>query len=744
MNAGAATGLVPGDGSGHHRGVLRRLRPLGSGPRRRVAARAIRPSRWCARSSPVSVERRALRAPRRDEPGRDGHGWDARARRALSLVLDDLVRVSSACARLAREHRDTPMAGRTLLQQAVPTTFGLKAAGWLIAVMDAARGSSSFARGPRRAAGRRRRTLSALASRASSCPPHTHASSTSRSPRSRGTRTACGSRSWAPRSRSPPGCWGRSVSIWSSSHRRVGEVREGGEGGLVCDAPQAEPGRRDVGAGRGALVRGHASVLTAALVAEHERAGGAWRAEWEALSGALAAAGGAASALAGSLEGLQVDAARMRANLDLSGGAVVAERLASTLTERLGRTTARSLVRDASLRASDSGRSLAEELGERDTGLTTGRGSTPRSTRPRTSAPRRPRRPRARTLRGRAREESGRRDAAPRPRRVCGCAGGRAVELARHDARDVGAAGRPAVRALPGRPQRPARARAHRSSTGRRGSTTSARTSSSCSTSSGSSARLVLRPVPRRSGGGWLALNQPAAGRPAGARVHGGVVPSAGDVGRAGGPRPDERRSRDRRVGARRWFRRLPRHALRRRDTLRGDAGVDAARGLRRLLRRARRRRPDRAPRRSRLRRSSSRARRIQRYRPPPARRSRPRSRARCTSSSRARPTSRTSSSRSCSRRRSAIWGRTGRAHDRRGTDEIHARGMGVRRAVLGNARRPRDRAHDAFHGGLPGPDHALCLGRDLVPPGPRPPHAELITLTALVAAGASTSSRCT
>ena len=44
--------------------------------------------------------------------------------------------MSSACA-AAREHRDTPMAGRTLPQQAVPTTFGLKAAGWLIAVMDA-------------------------------------------------------------------------------------------------------------------------------------------------------------------------------------------------------------------------------------------------------------------------------------------------------------------------------------------------------------------------------------------------------------------------------------------------------------------------------------------------------------------------------------------------------------------------------------------------------------------------------
>ena len=59
------------------------------------------------------------------------------ARRALGLVLDELDRVTEACARLAHSHRDTPMAGRTVLQQAVPTTFGLKAAGWLVGVLDA-------------------------------------------------------------------------------------------------------------------------------------------------------------------------------------------------------------------------------------------------------------------------------------------------------------------------------------------------------------------------------------------------------------------------------------------------------------------------------------------------------------------------------------------------------------------------------------------------------------------------------
>ena len=103
------------------------------------------------------------------------------------------------------------------------------------------------------------------------------------------------------------------------------------------------------------LTRAHASVLTGALAQEHERAAGAWQAEWEALSGALQYAGGAAAALAGSLEGLEVDAARMRANLDLTGGQIAAERIALLLTERLGRTAARTLVREASLRAGRTG-----------------------------------------------------------------------------------------------------------------------------------------------------------------------------------------------------------------------------------------------------------------------------------------------------------------------------------------------------------------------------------------------------
>ena len=60
-------------------------------------------------------------------------------RRALDLVLAELAGICRACARLAEEHRGTVMAGRTLLQQALPTTFGLKTAGWLVSVVGVRR-----------------------------------------------------------------------------------------------------------------------------------------------------------------------------------------------------------------------------------------------------------------------------------------------------------------------------------------------------------------------------------------------------------------------------------------------------------------------------------------------------------------------------------------------------------------------------------------------------------------------------
>ncbi len=294
------------------------------------------------------------------------------AREGLRLVRGDLERVAAACAALARAHRDTPVAGRTLLQQAVPTTFGLKAAGWLVAVLDADARLRELAgrlavelggaAGTLSALGDRGVEVSALFARELGLAEPTvpwHANRVRVAELGAGLEIMAGVLAKI------------ALDVALLAQTEVGEVREGGEAGSSSAMPQK---RNPVGSmwtrAGAALVRGQATVLMGSLAGEHERGVGSWQAEWDALSGALGAAGGAAAALAGALEGLEVSETRMRENLGRTGGLVVAERVALALTERLGRTAARAAVRDASLRAVASGRTLGAELEALDTGLT--------------------------------------------------------------------------------------------------------------------------------------------------------------------------------------------------------------------------------------------------------------------------------------------------------------------------------------------------------------------------------------
>ena len=103
-------------------------------------------------------------------------------------------------------------------------------------------------------------------------------------------------------------------------------------------------------------------VLTGALVQEHQRAAGAWHAEWDALTSALLYAGGAAAAVRGALEGLEVFPARMQENIDRAGGIVLAERVSFALGERIGLAAAHALVGELSVRAAERGTSLRDEL----------------------------------------------------------------------------------------------------------------------------------------------------------------------------------------------------------------------------------------------------------------------------------------------------------------------------------------------------------------------------------------------
>lgn len=289
------------------------------------------------------------------------------ARRALVIIDDDLARLAGHCARLAREHRDTLMAGRTLLQQAVPITFGRKAAGWLAGVTRA-RSALRRLHGDALAAelGGAAGTLATLGDAGIAVlhvfaaelrlaepelPWHTERTRVAEIASALGLTAGALDRI--------------ALDIVLLAQTEVGEVAEGGEEsrGGSSTMPQK---RNPVGCVLArACVRetqAHVEVLMRGMAQEHERGAGPWHAEWPALSAALAWTGGAAAGMADVVEHLEVDPERMRANLDVTHGLVMSERLSLLLTERMGRQAAHDLIRSVGRRAGDEGGSFRDVL----------------------------------------------------------------------------------------------------------------------------------------------------------------------------------------------------------------------------------------------------------------------------------------------------------------------------------------------------------------------------------------------
>ena len=236
------------------------------------------------------------------------------ARDAVALITEELDGVADECAQLAERHRATVLAGRTLLRQAVPTTFGLKAAGWLVGVLRA-----------------RKRLLAAL------LPAQLGGAG--------GTLAALADHGldvlrafakeldlpepllpWHTR-RLPLAELGAALSITAGflakialdvellAQTEVAEVREAADGASSTMPHKRNPVESTLARACAARAQAAAGVLLSGLVQEHERAAGAWHAEWSAFSDALALTGGCAAAIHGALEGLEVDAERMRANI---------------------------------------------------------------------------------------------------------------------------------------------------------------------------------------------------------------------------------------------------------------------------------------------------------------------------------------------------------------------------------------------------------------------------------------------
>ena len=136
----------------------------------------------------------------------------------------------------------------------------------------------------------------------------------------------------------------------------VGEVAEPtgeGRGGSSTLPHKRNPVGSTIALACARRVQAHASLLVGSLPQEHERAAGAWHAEWDALSGALAGTAGAAASMRTVLEGLEVTCRAMRENLELSRGLIMSERVQQVLVERVGPELA---TRDRRARSSSRGR----------------------------------------------------------------------------------------------------------------------------------------------------------------------------------------------------------------------------------------------------------------------------------------------------------------------------------------------------------------------------------------------------
>ncbi len=238
------------------------------------------------------------------------------AQRACGLIDAELERVADLCAALAEAHRGTVMAARTLLQQAVPTTFGLKAAGWLVGVVEARRRLDEVAGSLPAELGGAAGTLAAFGDRGLEIarlfaaelglrepvlPWHTHRTPvTDLAGALAGTAAALGK---------------IATDVVLLAQTEVAEVAEAGGGASSTMPHKRNPVAAVLAEACVRHVRANVALLYESGVQEHERATGAWHAEWAALSTALGATAGAAAAAARSLDGLQVDAERMRANL---------------------------------------------------------------------------------------------------------------------------------------------------------------------------------------------------------------------------------------------------------------------------------------------------------------------------------------------------------------------------------------------------------------------------------------------
>ena len=290
-------------------------------------------------------------------------------RDALVLVGRDLDAIARRLAALAAEYRDSPMAGRTHLQHALPISFGYKCAVWLSSI-DRHRARLGELK-PRLLVGEFSGAAGTLASLGPDGlavqrdlmaelglgePPITwHAARDAMAEATGLLALVTGSLAKI----------GYDVMLLMQSE--IGEVFEPflpGRGASSTMPQKRNPIASELMVALAKAVRQHHGLMLDALVADHERATGPWHAEWHALPEAFVMSAGALAQARQLLDGLEVDTDAMRRNLGATGGLIVAEAAMMALAPALGRQRAHDVVYDCCRAALSGGQPFLDLLSE--------------------------------------------------------------------------------------------------------------------------------------------------------------------------------------------------------------------------------------------------------------------------------------------------------------------------------------------------------------------------------------------
>ncbi len=281
----------------------------------------------------------------------------------------DLTRLENALQALVAKHKKTVMLGRTLLQSAPPLTLGLKAAGWLGSVRRGrARLKNAMSEALVLQLGGASGTLAALGSRGvevgesvarqlnlvyPDAPWHTH--------RDRLAAVICACSILT----GSLGKMARDISLLMQ--REVAEVAEPGDsgrGGSSTMPQKRNPIASAITLAAASRVPGLTAAFLSQMVQEHERGIGGWQAEWPTVASVIQATGVALVSMAETAEGLTVDAARMKGNLNVTQGTGFAEKAALLLSPKIGREAAHELIERATDPKQLRGRTLSQLLAE--------------------------------------------------------------------------------------------------------------------------------------------------------------------------------------------------------------------------------------------------------------------------------------------------------------------------------------------------------------------------------------------